>query len=106
MDPNRPIEKLEFNSPDSGWAPMVVEEPAPPEEWRDPTPVKTPEQLQQERLRKRIEKATKGWPWNGAPQNLVSLVWILFPVFLLSNECLLAGPDSDIYPGAFCNQRA
>lgn len=38
--------------------------------WVDPTPPKTDEEL----LRERVNKACSGWPWNGLPSKLVSVV--------------------------------
>ena len=73
-DPNRPIEKLDLTAPDSGWPPMILEEPVPLPEWINTEKPKTPEELEKER----IASVTEGWPWEGAPQKLVTLVWVSF----------------------------
>ena len=72
---------------------VSAEGPGSWEEWGNTAPLETPEELQKQVLEKRIEDATKGWPWNGAPPQLVTLVRIPSLHFVLPIESILAGSD-------------
>jgi hypothetical protein len=49
--------------------PIKIEETSIPE-WVDTSPPKTDEEL----LKERVDKELVGWPWNGVPSRLVSVV--------------------------------
>jgi hypothetical protein len=59
--------------PEDYWKPYWSEEKAK-EDWTAPAPQKSEAEL----LKEEIEKNLKGWPWNGVPQKLLTVVRVSF----------------------------